>query len=102
MAYIYELEHLLDVDSIGIIVELLVVTTCLATILFLLTKNQNVSLLSSMPIFFVLSSMQYGVTHLFFLIIAMLVQGIILVVIEQQTKKKLVASSEHLKEVQSE
>ena len=102
MAYIYELEHLLDVNSIGIIIELLFVTSCLSTILFFLTKNQNVSLLSSPPIFFVLSSLQYGATHLFLLIIAMLTQGLILLVIEQQSKKKIVASRESVREIQSD
>ena len=99
MSYIYELESLLDVDSIGIIFELLLITSCLSTMLFFLTKNENVSLLSSAPIFYLISSLQYGTTHLFFLIIVMLVQGTILLMIEQQNKKKLITYKQEAKEM---
>lgn len=102
MTYIYELESLLSVDSIGMIFELLMLTTCISTILFFLTKNQNISLLSSVPIFYLISTLQQSTTHLFFLIIALLVQGIILLMIEQQSKKKLSTYKQEVKEIQTD
>lgn len=102
MSYIYELESLLSVDSIGMIFELLMLTTCILTILFFLTKNQNISLLSSVPIFYLISTLQQSTTHLFFLIIALLVQGIILLMIEQQSKKKFSTYKQEVKEIQTD
>lgn len=89
MAYLYEIEEFLDVQALGIIFELLLVTSCVSTILFLLTKNQYISYLSAAPLFFFFSTVQYGVTHLFLLIISMMVQGFIILGIEHQWKKKL-------------
>ena len=102
MSYIYELESLLNVDSIGMVFELLMITSCISTILFFLTKNQNVSLLSSAPIFYLFSSLQYSTTHLFFLIIALLVQGTILLMIEHQGRKKLSTHKREVKEMQTD
>ena len=90
MAYIYGIEELLDINAIGIIFELLLVTSCVSTILFLLTKNQYISYLSAAPIFFLFSTVQYGITHLLLLIISMMVQGVIILGIQHRWHKNLV------------
>lgn len=90
MSYIYELQYYFDVNSIGVILELLFVTACISTIIFILSKNQYVSLLSSAPVFFVASLLQYHITHLFFLLVAMLIQAIIIVTIQHKSKKDTV------------
>ncbi|WP_203363697.1 hypothetical protein [Bacillus sp. REN10] len=88
MTYIYELQNMLGVESVGFILELLLITSCLSTIIHILTKNQYVSLLCSAPIFYLVSMVQYQVTHLFLLLLAILVQAIIIVTIERQLQKK--------------
>lgn len=90
MSYIYELQNSVNVISIGIILEILLVTSCISTIVFILTKNQYVSYLSSAPVFYFLSLYQLHTTHLFFLIVAMSVQALIIVTIQYQSKKKLI------------
>ncbi|HER2025580.1 hypothetical protein LCL90_23090 [Bacillus infantis] len=92
MSYIYNLQYLLDVSSIGIVLELLLVTVCISTIILILSKNKYVSLLSSAPAFFVVSLLQYQNTHLFFLLVAMLIQAIIIVTIQNQSRKRLILS----------
>lgn len=91
MSYILELEHLFAVEALGVIFELLFVTTCLATILYFLMNNQFISLLSAPTIFYFISSFHYYTTHLFFLLVAMLIQGIIIVTIQYQSSKKPVS-----------
>ncbi|ALC85153.1 hypothetical protein AM499_04480 [Bacillus sp. FJAT-22090] len=90
MAYVYQLPHYISIDSFWMILELLLVTSCLSTIIFLLTKSDYVSALSAIPIFFVLSLLtNYQTTHLFFLIVALLVQVAIISTIQHETKKKV-------------
>ncbi len=91
MAYILELEHLFAIEALGVIFELLFVTTCLSTILYFMTNNQFISLLAAPTIFYFISSIQYYTTHLFFLLVAMLIQGIIIVTIQYQSSKKPVS-----------
>ncbi|MEK4627754.1 MAG: hypothetical protein ABS944_16925 [Solibacillus sp.] len=84
MTYINELQNYLDSGSIGILFELLLVTTCISTIIFLLTKNQFISYLSSAPIFYFISKMFYHDTHFIFIVFAMTVQAIVILFIQKQ------------------
>lgn len=88
MPYINEVQYFLDFYSLGLILEFLLVTSCISTIIFILTKNQYVSYLSSAPIFYVFSILQHGSTHLILLILAMSVQAIVIIAIQHQSKKK--------------
>ncbi|MBK3495283.1 hypothetical protein JFL43_10550 [Viridibacillus sp. YIM B01967] len=63
-------------------------TSCISTILFILTKNQNVSILSSVPIYYVLALLRYGTTHLLFLLVVMLVQATIVLNMQHQSKQE--------------
>jgi hypothetical protein len=83
------LSYLLDSFNILIIVELLLVTSCVSTIIFILTKNEYVSLLSSAPVCFVFSLWKFDNTHLFLLLVAMFLQALIIVIIQHQNNKKL-------------
>ena len=82
------LSYLLDSFNILIIVELLLVI-CVSTIIFILTKNEYVSLLSSAPVCFVFSLWKFDNTHLFLLLVAMFLQALIIVIIQHQNNKKL-------------
>ncbi|MFJ8066931.1 hypothetical protein ACIQYS_20350 [Psychrobacillus sp. NPDC096426] len=88
MPYIIEIQNFLDFNSFGLILELLLVTSCISTIIFLLTKNQYVSYLSSAPILYIISLLQHISTHLLLLVLAMSIQAIVIVAIQQQSKKK--------------
>jgi len=90
MSYITEFQNLIDVRSLWIMLELLLVTSCVSTIIFILTKNQYVSFLSSVPVFYVFSLLTYVSTHLFFLVLAMSVQAIVIVAIQYQINKKTI------------
>ena len=83
------LSEILDSFNILIIVELLLVTSCVSTIIFILTKNEYVSLLSSAPVCFVFSLWKFDNTHLFLLLVAMFLQALIIVIIQHQNNKKL-------------
>ncbi|MFJ7730616.1 hypothetical protein ACIQXF_01850 [Lysinibacillus sp. NPDC097231] len=84
MSYFNELEYFLDSGSIRILFELLLVTTCISTIIFFTTKNQYISYLSSAPIFYFISKMFYHNTHFIFLVIAMTVQALVILLIQKQ------------------
>lgn len=88
MAYIEEIQYLLDFNSLGLLLEFLLVTSCVSTIIFLLTKNQYISYLSSAPTFYVVSTLQHSSTHLFLLVLAMSLQALVIVTIQHQSKKK--------------
>ncbi|TQR15499.1 hypothetical protein [Psychrobacillus vulpis] len=88
MSYINEFQNFLDFYLLMKILELLLVTSCISTIIFLLTKNQYVSYLSSAPILYVISLLQHVSTHFFLLVLAMTVQAIVIVAIQHQRKKK--------------
>lgn len=88
MSYIVQFQNFLDFNSLGLILELLLVTSCISTIVFLLTKNEYVSYLSSAPILYVISLLQHVSTHLFLLILAMSIQALVIVAIQHQSKKK--------------
>ncbi|KPB06379.1 hypothetical protein AAV98_00850 [Bacillus sp. CHD6a] len=90
MNYIYQLLDIMNGNTIGMILELLLITSCISTIIYLLTKNQYISLLSSAPIFFISSLLQYRTSHLFFLLLAILTQAIILLIIQNKNNKRKV------------
>jgi len=92
MSYISDL--LFDFDSrlIGDTLELIVVTLCIATIIYLITKNQYISYLSSAPIYYFISKLFYSNTHLLFIVLTMTAQALILLSIQkkQQSAEKVV------------
>ncbi|KOS68435.1 hypothetical protein AEA09_07620 [Lysinibacillus contaminans] len=91
MAYLNDLQNFLDSSSIGILFELILVTTCISTIIFFTTKNQYISYLSSAPIFYFISKMFYHNTHLIFIIITMTVQALVILLIQKQNNLNEVA-----------
>lgn len=88
MSYINELQYYLDSGSIGIVFELLLVTTCISTIIFLITKNQYISYLSSAPIFYFISKMFYHNTHFVLIVVTMTVQALVILLIQKQNSLK--------------
>ncbi|ATP40125.1 hypothetical protein CSE16_08710 [Solibacillus sp. R5-41] len=85
MSYFNELQYYLDSGSIGIVFELILVTTCISTIIFLTTKNQYISYLSSAPIFYFICKFFHHNTHLVFIVLAMTVQALVILLIKKQT-----------------
>lgn len=85
MSYINDLQNFLDSGSIGIVFELILVTTCISTIIFLTTKNQYISYLSSAPIFYFISMWFYHNTHFVFIVLALTVQALVILLIQKQT-----------------
>lgn len=85
MELIMQLRNLI---SMGVL-EVLIVTACLSTIIFIVTKNQYISYLSSAPIFFIFSWMVNGFIHFIFLIFSMSIQAGIVLLMNRQSNKKL-------------
>jgi len=88
MSYINELQYYLDSGSIGIIFEIILVTTCISTIIFLTTKNQYISYLSSAPIFYFIIKIFHDNTHLIFIVVAMTVQALVILLIQKRNLLK--------------
>lgn len=88
--YFNELIYLFlyDVDFLWTILELLFVTSCISTILFIRTKNEYVSYLSAGPIFYILSYLLLDYSHLILLISAMTLQAFIILLIQNNKSKK--------------
>lgn len=84
MSYINELTYFLDSGSIGVLCELILVTTCISTIILLTTKNQVISYLSSAPVFYILSVLLYQNTHILFIVIAMTFQAFVNLLIQKK------------------
>lgn len=82
-----------DLEFARIILEVLLVTSCISTIIFLLTKNQYISYLSSAPVYYIFSWISHGFTHLILLILSMTVQAAILLLINRQNKKTLLLNT---------
>ncbi|WP_409369530.1 hypothetical protein [Lysinibacillus sp. 38-6] len=84
MSYISDL--LFDFDSIliGETLELIVVTLCIATIIYLITKNQYISYLSSAPIYYFTAKLFYSNTHLLFIVLTMTAQALLLLYIQKK------------------
>lgn len=64
--------------------ELLLITSCLATIVYITTKNQYLSYLAAGPIYFALSHIFYHSSQLFLVIIAMSVQALVILFIQKK------------------
>ena len=76
MSYINALLNYIDSTSIEILHELLLVSTCISTIIYLVTKSQYISYLSSAPIFYFLSLNFSHNSLLILLVLAMTVQSL--------------------------
>ncbi|WP_140422965.1 hypothetical protein [Ureibacillus sinduriensis] len=78
-----------DLEFARIILEVLLVTSCISTIIFILTKNQYISYLSSAPLYYIFSWIGHGFTHLILLVLSMTIQAGIILLINRQSKKLL-------------
>lgn len=83
------LMELRNLTSMGVL-EVLIVTACLSTIIFISTKNQYISYLSSAPIFFIFSWMVNGFIHFIFLILSMTIQAGIVLLMNRLSNKTVV------------
>ena len=83
-----------DLEFARIILEVLLVTSCISTIIFVLTKNQYISYLSSAPLYYIFSWIGHGPTHLILLILSMTIQAGIILLINRQDKKSLLLLNE--------
>ncbi|MFF2175150.1 hypothetical protein ACFVT8_01585 [Lysinibacillus sp. NPDC058147] len=90
MSYINDLQYYIDSASIGVLLELLLVTTCISTIIYLVTKNQYISYLSSAPIFYFLSIILYHNSHFIMLVLAMTVQASVILFIQKKNLRKII------------
>ena len=86
-----ELHYLVpfNFDFVRIVLEILLVTACISTIIFILTKNQYLSYLSSAPLFYIFSWIGHGFTHFILLVLSMTIQAGIILFINRQSKKQL-------------
>lgn len=84
MSYVYEITNYLDSGSLGILSEILLVTICISTAIFLQTKNQYISYFSTALIFYFISFTFYQNIHLIFLVLAMTAQALVNIVIQKQ------------------
>lgn len=89
MSYVNDLQYYIDSASIRILLELLLVTTCISTIIYLVTKNQYISYLSSAPIFYFLSKILYHNSHFIMLVLAMTVQALVILFIQKKNLLKV-------------
>ncbi|MER2170411.1 MAG: hypothetical protein ABS938_07215, partial [Psychrobacillus psychrodurans] len=78
-----------DFKFARIILEILLVTSCISTIIFILTNNQYISYLSSAPLYYIFSWIGHGFTHLILLVLSMTIQAGIILLINRQSKKPL-------------
>jgi hypothetical protein len=88
MSYAYDIAGHVDIGSLGVISEILLVTICLSTIIFLWTKNQYISYFSAAPIFYFVSLISFGNTHLIFLVLAMTIQAVVNIILQKQMMRK--------------
>ena len=85
----------LVLEYISLYGELFFVTSCLATIVYILTKNQYISYLSAGPIYFALAHTFYHSSHLILVIIAMSIQALVILFIQKKNLLgKLVSKAE--------
>lgn len=92
MGLLGELQYL-DFDFFRIILEVLLVTACISTIIFIFTKNQYVSYLSSAPLFYLFSWIGHGFTHFILLVLSMTIQAGISLFMNSQSKKQLLLNA---------
>lgn len=89
MELITEMRYWLDLNFILVVLEVLLVTACISTIIYIVTKNQYVSYLSSAPLFYIFSWIGHGFTHFILLVLAMTIQAGIILLMNRQSKKQL-------------
>lgn len=73
-----------DLSFIIFLLELMLITICLATIIYLATKNPYISYLSAGPIYFFVSHFFYQGSHPILVIVAMTVQALVILVIQKK------------------
>ncbi|RAZ69161.1 hypothetical protein [Planococcus maitriensis] len=71
-------------DYISLFGELFFITSCLATIIYITTKNQYISYLAAGPIYFALAHFFYQTSHLVLVIIAMSIQALVILFIQKR------------------
>ena len=71
-------------NKLSLLVELFFITSCLATIVYIITKNQYISYLAAGPIYFALSHIFYHSSHLVLVIIAMSIQALVILFIQKK------------------
>lgn len=71
-------------EYISIFGELFFITSCLATIIYIATKNQYISYLAAGPIYFALAHIFYLSSHLILVIIAMSIQALVILFIQKK------------------
>lgn len=82
-----------NLDFARIILEVLLVTSCISTIIFILTKNQYISYLTSAPLYYIFSWIGHGYTHLILLVLSMTIQAGVILLINRQSKKPLLLNA---------
>lgn len=95
MGLLNEMHYLIPFDF-GLVMNvlaILLVTACTSTIIFILTKNQYLSYLSSAPLFYIFSLINYGFTHFILLVLSMTIQASIILLINRQSKKQLLLNA---------
>ncbi|MBG9453475.1 hypothetical protein ABE61_05115 [Lysinibacillus sphaericus] len=99
MSYINDLQNYIDSASIGIMLELFLVTTGISTIIYLVTKNQYISYLSSAPIYYFLSFNHYHSSHFILLVVAMTVQASVILFIQKKNLLKVIATKDNAQDI---
>ena len=89
MELITEMGYWFNLDFVLVVLEVLLVTVCISTIIYIVTKNQYISYLSSAPLFYIFSWIGHGFTHFILLVLAMTVQAGIILLMNRQSKKHL-------------
>ncbi|MBU9674444.1 hypothetical protein KQ939_13585 [Planococcus sp. CP5-4] len=89
-------------DYMRLLLELFFITSCLATIVYIATKNQYISYLATAPIFFVLAHIFYQTSHIILVIIAMSIQALVILFIQKQDLLGKLASKEKEKAPEAE
>lgn len=88
MSYVYEITNYPDSGSLGILSEILLVTICISTAIFLRTKNPYISYFSTALFFLFYFFTFYQNIHLIFLVLAMTAQALVNIVIQKQVMGK--------------
>lgn len=71
-------------NNLSLLGELFFITSCLATIIYITTKNQYISYLAAGPIYFALAHVFYYSSHLILVIIAMSIQALVILFIQKK------------------
>ena len=82
-----------DLGVFFVVLDVFLVTACISTIIFILTKNQYVSYLSASPIFYIFSWIGHGFTHFILLVLAMTIQAGIILLMNRQRNKQLLLNA---------